>query len=348
MADFHVIIPAGGSGTRLWPLSRADRPKFLLDPTGHGRTLLQATWDRLVPLTGASNIHVVTGTEHAEAIGHQLPELQNLIIEPDARDSMPAIGLALSHIAGRNPRAVVGTFAADHLIDDPDSLRTAITHGIRIAETERLCTIGITPTHASDAYGYIQTGSPVTIDGAPTAHHVSQFVEKPDASTAQRYLDSGHWLWNAGMYLGTAAGILQLLAAYQPRLYDALRAYTENGGDWSDVPPMAIDYAIAQPAAADGNLMTIPAEFGWKDIGDFAALADIRDTSQLPSDELTLWSDADGLVINTTGRAISVLGIADAVVVDTGDNLLITTRSHAQHVKDLPAQWRARGRDDLT
>src|SRR5699024_5645273 len=171
--------------------------------------------------------------------------------------------------------------------------------------------------------------------------------EKPDASTAASYLTSGDWLWNAGIFIGSAAGILQLLGSYQPGLSDALHAYTDDGGDWADIPAMAIDYAIAQPAAADGKLMTIPAEFGWKDIGDFATLADIR-TGTSEDGDSTLLTDASGLVINHSGRAISVLGIDDAVVVDTGDNVLITTRSYAQRVKDLPAQWRARGRDDLT
>src|SRR5690625_1812005 len=347
MADFHAIIPAGCSGTRLWPLSRRGRPKFLLDLTGHGRTLLQATWDRLVPLVGTSHIHVVAGAEHADAIGRQLPDLENLLIEPDARDSMPAIGLALAHIMRQDPDAIAGTFAADHSIDDPVSFRTAVTNAVHVAETGSLCTIGVTPTHASGAYGYIQAGSPAGIDGAPTARHVNRFVEKPDANTAESYLTSGDWLWNAGIFIGAAAEILRLLGSYQPGLSDALHAYTADGGDWADIPPIAVDYAIAQPAAADGKLMTIPAEFGWKDIGDFATLADIR-TGTFEDDALTLLTDASGLVINNSGRAISVLGIDDAVVVDTGDNVLITTRSYAQRVKDLPAQWRARGRDDLT
>lgn len=319
----------------------------MLDLTGAGRTLLQATWDRLVPLTGKDRIHVVAGAEHAEVIGDQLPELQNLIIEPDARDSMPAIGLALAHIMRQDPDAIAATFAADHSIDDPVSFRTAVTNAVHVAETGSLCTIGVTPTHASSAYGYIQTGSPATVEGAPTARHVNRFVEKPDADTAENYLACDRWLWNAGIFVGSAPRLLHLLAAYQPELSDTLRAYNENGGDWTDIPPMAIDYAIAQPAAADGNLMTVPAEFGWTDIGDFTALADIR-ADTFEDDDLTLLTDASGLVINNSGRAISVLGIDDAVVVDTGDNVLITTKSYAQRVKDLPAQWRARGRDDLT
>ena len=351
-ASFHAIIPAGGAGTRLWPLSRSAKPKFLLDLTGSGRSLIQQTWDRLEPLIGAGNIHVVTGPAHAEAISAQLPGLVHLIVEPSPRDSMPAIGLAAALIEREFPGAVVGSFAADHVISDTAQFAVDVAQAVQVARTGKVCTIGIRPTEASTAFGYIEAGNPLSVDGAPAAVEVTRFVEKPDGQTAARYLASGTFAWNAGMFISSAEVLLGHLAELRPALYDGLTAIAQAwdtadrqrvlADRWPTLERVAIDHAIAEPVADSGGVAMVPGLFDWSDLGDFAALSDLTTT---PAEAVFL--DADGLVIAPEGKAVSVIGISAVVVIDTGDALLVTTTKHSQRVKELPAAWKERGRQDL-
>lgn len=351
LASFHAVIPAGGAGTRLWPLSRSTRPKFLLDLTGNGRTLIQQTWDRLVPLVGPDNIHVVTGAAHAEAITEQLPELVNLIIEPSPRDSMPAIGLAAAIIDRRDPDAVIGSFAADHVIADSAQFAADVYQAVAVAQTGKICTIGITPADASTAFGYIQTGDTLQVDGAPDARKAVRFVEKPDAVTAQQYVDSGSYVWNAGMFVTRTEVLLSHLAQLQPVMRAGLRTIAQSWDHddraatldsiWPGLTKIAIDHAIAEPVADSGGIAVVPGRFDWSDLGDFAALADLVDGDD------ALLVDATGFVRHLEGKTVTVIGIPDVVVIDTGDALLVTTREHAQRVKEAPAGWQRRGRPDL-
>lgn len=347
-ASFHAIIPAGGAGTRLWPLSRSTKPKFLLDLTGSGRTLIQQTWDRLEPLIGAGNIHVVTGAAHAEAIAEQLPLLTHLIIEPSPRDSMPAIGLATALIEREFPGAIIGSFAADHIIEDATQFGADVAQAVAIARTGKICTIGIEPDGPSTAFGYIQAGAKLSVDGAPDAIEVVQFVEKPDATTAGLYVVSGDYTWNAGMFVTSAEVLLGHLAELKPDLNEGLTAIARSWGDedllretWPQLERIAIDHAIAEPVAEAGGVAMVPGRFDWSDLGDFGAL------SELSTQTDAVLLDADGLVLAPEGKAVSVIGIPGVVVIDTGDALLVTTKEHAQRVKELPALWKARGRDDL-
>lgn len=350
--SFHAIIPAGGAGTRLWPLSRSSTPKFLLDLTGSGRSLIQQTWDRLEPLIGAANIHVVTGTAHAARIAEQLPELVNLLIEPSPRDSMPAIGLATALIERRFPGAIVGSFAADHIIADSDRFATDLAQAVCVAGTGKVCTIGITPTEPSTAFGYIEAGERLPVDGAPDAVAVSRFVEKPDAETAARYVDDGNFAWNAGMFVTSAEILLGHLAELRPALYEGLTAIAHAwdtddrdrvlSEQWPLLEKVAIDHAIAEPVADLGGVAMVPGGFDWSDLGDFAALSELS-----PANRDAVLLDADGLVLAPEGKAVSVIGIPGVIVVDTGDALLVTTIEHAQRVKELPAAWKDKGRADL-
>lgn len=350
--SFHAVIPAGGAGTRLWPMSRSSRPKFLLDLTGSGRTLIQQTWDRLEPLVGADHIHVVTGARHAQAIAAQLPALLHLIVEPAPRDSMPAIGLAAALIERHDPGAVIGSFAADHVINDTRQFACDVTQAVAVARTGRICTIGISPDEPSTAFGYIEAGESLGLGDAPDARDVVRFVEKPDAATAQSYLGAGGFSWNAGMFITSAEVLLGHLAELQPQMYERLTAIAEAADredaqdvlehEWSRIGRLAIDHAIAEPVAASGGVAVVPGRFDWSDLGDFAALSDL-DTATAES----LFIDADGLVIAPDGKAVTVIGIPNAVVIDTGDALLVTTAEHAQRVKEAPGAWRERGRADL-
>ncbi len=352
---FHAVIPAGGAGTRLWPLSRASSPKFLRDLTGAGSSLLQQTYDRLTPLVG-DRVLVVTGAAHADAVRAQLPALpaEAILAEPSARDSMAAIGLAAAVLEARDPDAILGSFAADHIVTDLDSFHTVIGEAAQLAAAGHLVTIGITPTYAATGFGYIQSGRAVA--GAPTARHVRQFVEKPDAARAAAYVATGEFRWNAGMFVVRAARLLDLLGQWHPDFAATLRAIAaepERLGDlWDDLPRIAIDHAVAEPAADEGQVVVVPGPFGWDDIGDFASLDAILPT---PADGPTVLGDADavyavdatGLVAARSGRAVAVVGIADVVVVDTPEALLVTTRERAQDVKRIVEALRDAGRTDL-
>ncbi len=351
--DLHVVIPAGGAGTRLWPLSRAGRPKFLLDLTGDGRTLLQQTWDRVTQLVPAERVHVVTGPRHADAVRAQLPELTSVLVEPSPRDSMPAIGLAAAVVEARHPGAVVASFAADHVITGPERFADAVTQAVRTARTGPVTTIGIAPRSPSTAFGYVESGAALDVDGAPSARTVVRFVEKPDEETARAYLRAGTFSWNAGMFVTRADVLLDHLRRLQPTLHDGLRriASAWDGPQrqfvleevWPTLTRIAIDHAVAEPVSLTGGIATVPGRFGWDDIGDFAALHELG----AGGDEDVVWVASDGLV-RTTGRTtVAVVGIPGAVVVQTEDALLVTTVEHAQRVKEVPAALAAAGRDEL-
>jgi mannose-1-phosphate guanylyltransferase len=351
--SFHAVIPAGGAGTRLWPLSRASRPKFLLDLDGSGRSLLQQTWDRLLDLIPAERIHVVTGAAHAGAIREQLPDLTGLLIEPSPRDSMPAIGLAAAVIGAGDPEAVIGSFAADHIIDDQIAFAEAIQQAVAVAGTGLISTIGITPTGPSTAFGYIESGELLGIDEADSARAVARFVEKPDAATAAAYVADGDHSWNGGMFVTRTDVLLGHLARLQPGLHDGLARIagawdgavrqTVLDDVWPTLTRIAIDHAIAEPVSLEGGMAVVPGAFAWDDVGDFAALQDVGAASS-PS---TVWVDADGIAIAEDGTTVAVVGLHDVVVVRTADAVLVTTREHAQRVKEVPAILRDRGRDDL-
>ena len=365
IADFHAVVPAGGAGTRLWPLSRAGHPKFLLDLTGSGRTLLQATVDRLLPLTGPGHVLVVTGARHAAAVAGQLPELgaDDVLAEPSPRDSMAAIGLAAAVLAERHgPEVVLGSFAADHVITGQDEFAATVREAVATARTGAVVTVGIGATEPSTAFGYIRAGEALDVPGAPRARHVVGFTEKPDAATAARYLATGEYSWNAGMFVVRADVLLDHLAAQLPALHDGLRRIAAAwdtderearlADTWPGLTKIAIDHAIAEPVAAAGGVAVVPGTFGWDDVGDFASLGTLLaaadGTATLGDTGDVLRLDGDGAVVaTTTGRTVTVLGVPYAVVVDTPDAVLVTTRAHAQQVKQAVDAWRDRGRDDL-
>ncbi|MFI7588258.1 mannose-1-phosphate guanylyltransferase [Spongisporangium articulatum] len=363
---FHAIVPAGGAGTRLWPLSRQASPKFLLDLTGCGRTLLQQTWDRLLPLAGSDGITLVTGVAHQDAVCEQLPELSaaNLLAEPSPRDSAAAICLAAAVIARRHPDAVVGSFAADHVIRDEKAFQAAVVEAVTAARSGEIVTLGIQPDHPSTAFGYIRVGEKLEIPGTSTAHRVEAFVEKPDADTAASYLHEGGYRWNAGMFVARADVLLAELERNRPELHAGVLTIAEawdspepGGRDaamaahWPELEKVAIDYAIAEPAAAAGRVAVVPVALGWDDVGDWASL-----TALLPGDAAVkvvgdaaqvVDVDASGIAVPAGGRLLAVLGLKDVVVIDTPSAVLVTTREWAQDVKKVVETLGELGRNDL-
>lgn len=361
--DLHAIVPAGGAGTRLWPLSRAGEPKFLHDLTGSGRTLLQATVDRLAPLS--RGVTVVTGERHVDAVRAQLPGLTDadVLAEPSPRDSTAAIGLAAAVLAERHGDPVVGSFAADQVIDAGTGFAEAVRQGVVAARAGHVVTVGIAATGPSTAFGYVRSGAPLGLAGAPDARVASGFTEKPDAGTAAQYLATGEYRWNAGIFLVRAQVLLGHLERLLPQLHDGLREIaaawdTPGRADvldrrWPTLQRIAIDHAVAEPVAAEGGVAVVPGDFAWDDVGDFASLAGllppgVDGVRALGAREDVLVVDAERpLVVATSGRLVTVLGIPDVVVVDTPDALLVTTRERAQGVKAVVDAVRSAGRDDL-
>jgi len=353
---FWAVVPAGGAGTRLWPVSRARSPKFLHDLTGNGRTLIQATVDRLRPLAG-ERVLVVTGRAHAAAVRAQVTDLpeEQLLTEPSPRDSMAAIGLAAAVLERRDPEAVIGSFAADHAIDDDAAFAEAVTEAVEVAARgDRLVTIGIEPSYPATGFGYIQMGP--RLPGHGTATRVRQFVEKPNARRAASYIATGEFRWNAGMFVARATTLLDLLARWHPDLAVGLREIAADPSlleeRWEDLEKIAIDHAVAEPAADEGMLAVVPARFDWDDVGDFKSLSGL-----LPHDEGGMSVvgdpsrvravDAGGLVVTESGRLVAVVGLDDVVIVETDDALLVTSRERAQDVRLIVQQLTEEGRTDL-
>ena len=361
---FYPLIPAGGVGSRLWPLSRAQAPKFLLDLTGNGSSLLRQTYDRLLDLSSGS-VMVVTGEDHQKAVMQQLDQLaaQDLVLEPSPRDSAAAIGLACAILYSRDPDAIIGSFAADHVIDPVAEFHQVVREAIETAASGKIVTIGITPTEPSTAFGYIKATEPLGLAKAPSALAVESFVEKPDYATASAYVASGEYTWNAGMFVAPAELMLSHLKANQPKLYEGITQLAQAWGGprqaelmqqiWPRLPKIAIDYAVAEPAAAAGDVAMVPGSFSWDDVGDFDAVA--RLNQEKTDEKLTLLGDrenilsqdATGLISSGSGRKISVVGLEDIVVIDTDDALLVTSRSQAQRVKDTVGQLQELGLTQL-
>lgn len=362
---FYSIIPAGGVGSRLWPLSRAVEPKFLLDIVGTGHSLLRATWDRLVPLSGENRTVVVTGSAHQKAVVRQLPELPvaNLVLEPGQKDSTAAICLAAAIILLRDPEAVVGSFPADHFIEDDEEFCRTIRAAIAAASTGRIVTIGITPTEPSTAFGYIKTDGPLEGANGTGASHVARFVEKPSKTVAEEYLADGGYFWNAGMFIAKASVLLERLEASEPELAASINEIAQAWGTaeqdevqarlWDGLKKVAIDYSIAEPSAEVGMVGVVPGDFGWDDVGDFSALA--RHAAEDGSGSLTVLGDAtrvlsdssSGIVAAGSNRLIATIGVEDIVVIDTPDALLVTTTHHAQKVKAMVDQVKRTGNENL-
>lgn len=359
MERFWAVVPAGGAGTRLWPVSRASSPKFLHDLTGSGRTLIQATVDRLRGVAG-ERVLVVTGAAHATAVAQQVPDLPAdlLLTEPSPRDSMAAIGLAAAVLERRDPGAIIGSFAADHVISDVAGFAEAVTEAVSVAaKDDLLVTIGITPTYPATGFGYIQQGP--RLRGHRTAARVRQFVEKPDAARAASYLATGEFRWNAGMFVVRATTLLDLLARWHPDLAAGLRDIAEDPGllhqRWDGLEKIAIDNAVAEPAADEARVAVVPATFDWDDVGDFKSLSGLLPVRSGADGAMTVVGDPEqvraiessGLVVSGSGRMVAVVGLEDIVIVETDDALLVTSRARAQDVKLVVQALKDEGRTDL-
>lgn len=361
---FVAIIPAGGAGTRLWPLSRREHPKFLLDLTGTGNSLLQETIARLTPLV--DHILVVTGRAHVQEVRAQTGlEADAIIAEPEARNSMPAIQLAAEIAANRwGKSVVVGSFAADHTIADRQAFASAIQAARSAAAAGYLTTLGITPTYPATGFGYIAAGNRLPgRAGKEGGAIVSQFTEKPPLAQAQAWLAEGNYFWNAGIFIAQYATLRRHLVALHPDFAANIAAIAAGFGEsderelaraWRALPSISIDHALAEPVAQRGGVAVVPtsATLGWDDLGDFTSLQ--SHARRLPTPRVVVAGGTAALVIDrrsdrsTPLPVVATLGIDDAVVVLSDDGYLVTTLAHAQQVGELPALLAERGLGEVT
>ena len=332
----------------------------MLDLLGTGRSLLVDTVKRLEPFADLSRVVVVTGEAHKDSVKRQLPALpeRNVLVEPRGKNSAAAVGLAAYVLNQTNPDAVLGFFAADHVVGDDEEFQHIVRQAIKAAPHNQLVTIGITPTEPSSAYGYIRVGD--ALKGVDGVKVVTEFVEKPSFSDAERFVRSGNYLWNAGIFVGLARNVVSAIEEFAPDLAKGLRAVAERliAGDsfdaqWEALPSVAFDYAVAEPAAKKGRFLVVPGSFGWRDVGDFASLASAqadRGSSRMVvvGDSAKVHPhDSSGIVVGSSGRIITVLGMEDVVIVDTADALLVTTKDHAQDVKQIVESMKEQGLEDL-
>lgn len=344
----YPVIMAGGSGTRFWPLSRASRPKQFL-PLATSRPLIVETLARLKGLAPPKQAYVVCGAVHAPMVKKALPALpkQNVIVEPQARNTAPAIALATAHVARRDPQGIVVVIPSDQHVADVPAFQASLTEAIAVARAGHIVTLGIQPTRPETGYGYIQVGE--VLSGA--ARRVTRFAEKPDKATAEQYLVSGEYLWNAGLFVFRADVMLDAFKHHMPELAEALDAIRGALGtkkeaavvkrEFPKMPATSIDYGVAEKAS---NIAVVPSRCGWSDVGSFNALAEVRplDEAGNVSVGANLLIDSAGCVVVGKDKPIAVVGMRDVVVVDAGDALLVLPKANSQDVRKVVEALKAK------
>lgn len=345
----HAIIMAGGAGTRFWPASRTLMPKQLLTLDGD-RSMIQGTVDRLEGLVPVENTLIVTNHQLVDGIATQLPDLPQRAIlgEPCKRDTAPCIGLAALQVCREDPDGIMAVMPADHVIKSTDKFRSAIRQAADLVEQapDRIVTFGIRPTYPAEIFGYIERGETLTTkaDDAP-AFQVAQFREKPDAVTAQSYLDSGNFYWNAGIFVWKAAKILRELEERQPEMFAHLQAIADASGEdnyddvlreeFAAIKGVSIDYAVMEHAT---DVVVIEAPFDWDDVGNWPSLARLRGTDDNGNTIAAkhLGIDTSGCIIRgDSDHLIATLGIKDCIVVQTPDATLVADRSSEESIRQL-------------
>jgi len=336
------VILAGGKGERFWPLSRKHRPKQFLCLDGSDRSLLQSTADRLLHIAkGWDNLWVVTASHLAQGVCEQLPELPlaNLLIEPEGRDTAPAVAWSTLEIAKRyGENAIVGFFPADHWIDNQEIFEDTLAAAVDLAVKEAaIVTLGITCNQAATGYGYIEQGEKVGLYGSGSGYpgyRVDRFTEKPDRETAQAFLDSGRFSWNGGMFVFQADVALKELRHHAPEIMLPLE---EKGvAAYPTLPKKSIDYALMEKT---DRAYVLPVTFGWDDLGDWGAIERLLKKADNPNVELAthVGLDTQGAVLYSTDadELIVTIGLEDTVVVRDGKVTLIVKKDRTQEIKTV-------------
>lgn len=350
LKNHYVILLAGGSGTRLWPKSRVRKPKQFLRLAGKTTLFIDAV-RRVVPVVSYEKIFVVTNEDYVAEIQNEAPNLprKNILIEPEGKSTASAIGLAVAHIHKKNPQAVVASLACDHLVKKPGEFREVLQAAFEAAKRdENLVIIGIHPTHADTGLGYIHVKEKLLEIGGRPVFKVENFTEKPDLPTAEAFLATKEYFWNASYFVAKTSVFLAAFKEYMPKLYEGLEKIEKAIGTkqesevvgkvWQGLEEMPIDYGVIEKAK---NLVMIPANVGWSDIGNWAVLHEVLTPTEegnvIIGDEegRHLSLGTKGCLIHSNGRLIATIGLDDMVIVDTLDALLICPKDKVQEVKKI-------------
>jgi mannose-1-phosphate guanylyltransferase len=349
----YATVMAGGSGTRLWPMSRAGFPKQLI-PFIRGQSLLQVAVDRLSGLVAQERQFICTGEKHRGQILAAMPGLPDdqILGEPEGRDTLAAVGFPAVVAMQEDPDAVMAVFTADHLIEPVEDFQRRVEVGYRIVEQcpNTLVTFGIQPTHAATGFGYVEMGEP--LGGFDQAYETVRFVEKPDAETAQAYVDSGRYAWNSGMFVWRAATLLECIRRYKPDVHAGLleigrtwgtpRQAEVLGAVYPQFEKISVDFAVMEPASTDDavDVATVSMPLRWLDVGSWPAYGEtlIADEAgnRTACERTVLLDSSNNLIVgDDPGHLIAAVGIEDLVIVHTRGATLICHRDHAQKIKQL-------------
>ena len=364
---FSVII-AGGKGTRFWPLSRLRRPKQLLKIISR-KSLIEETAERVYPLSGRDQTLVVTIADQVNALRRELSDLprSSFIAEPQGKNTAPCIGLAAWEVVRRDPGAVMVVLPADHWVRDGAAFRRVLNTAVELAmQHDHLITIGIRPEYPETGYGYIMKGKAITGKTRTNSFIVKRFTEKPTLAAARRLIRR-HALWNSGIFVWRASTLLQLLARYQPAITEGLEAIKRASAgkslanpspklraviarEYRKLPSLSIDYAVMEKAGSEGKVLTLEADFGWSDVGSWAAVHRMmqKDGNGNASQGRWLGLGTKNSLIHASDRLVVLLGIENAVVVDTRDALLVCDLSRSQEVRDIVDELNRKGLGSYT
>lgn len=342
----YCVIMCGGIGSRFWPYSRSNRPKQFIDFLGTGRSLLQMSYDRILPIVDKKNIIIVTNEAYAPLIKEQLPDIDDsqILLEPARRNTAPCIAWAAWHIAARDPEASMIVTPSDHLITREREFEKSVVNGFEFVEThDALLTLGIKPTRPETGYGYIQVGDPT---GAPDILNVKTFTEKPNRDLAKVFVESGEFFWNSGIFIWSAQSIMNAMTAHAPdiaRVFEAGKQSYNTPAETAFIEKnfpgcmgISIDFAVMEKAS---NVYVECVTFGWNDLGTWSALYDNspknRDANVTQNCKVLAYGSSDNIFAVNDDKLIVVDSLNGYIVADAGDVLLICPKSNEQSIKNM-------------